>query len=536
MSQQSGDPANLQPSCPVRAAADADAEAGLSLALPERDSPPARPLAVEVARLTACLQAEREEHRRIERELRTSQETLQAFMDAITESALLMDAQGGLLAANRTMIGRLGLDPRAAIGNSVYALVPPDVAARRRAYVEQVIQTGQPLCFEDERLGRCIENTLYPVFDDQGLVSCLAVLGLDITERRETQAALDENRRRLQTLISNLPGIAYRCRNDPDWSMEFLSEGCQGLTGYTAAELIGNSTCSYADLIHPADRRLVWEGVQTGVCHQGPFQLTYRIRTADGGEKWVWEKGQGIFDAAGQLEALEGFITDITERRLAEMRLNQTLAELEQANRALAQANGALEEAKRALEQSLARQAELAVRDPLTGLYNRRDMDRALREELARCARYGQPVGFLILDLDHFKAINDTWGHPAGDQVLIALARLLEKEVRPNDRLIRYGGEEFALIAPFLTPTAGVMLAERIRERVAATPFAFIGPDGQARAVRLTVSLGLACAPMDATTAEGLLAQADAGLYRAKRRGRNRVEGPVASAGEHEES
>ena len=120
MSQRSGDPnpTNLQPSCPVRAAADADAEAGLSLALPESDNP-AHPLAAEVARLTACLQAEREEHRRIERELRTSQETLQAFMDAITESALLMDAQGRLLAANQTMLARLRLDPRAAIGSLV---------------------------------------------------------------------------------------------------------------------------------------------------------------------------------------------------------------------------------------------------------------------------------------------------------------------------------------------------------------------------------------------------------------------------------
>jgi len=475
-------------------------------------------LAAEVARLSACLQAEREHHRGIERELRVSQEALQAFMDAITESALLMDPQGKLLAANRTLTERLGLDPQAAIGSSAYTLIPPEVADRRRAHVEQVLRTGQPLRFEDLRLGRYIENTLYPVFDEQGVVTRLAVLGIDITEHREMMAALEESRRRLQTLISNLPGLAYRCRNDVNWTMEFLSEGCQNLTGYTTAELIGNTLCSYADLIHQADRQAVWEGVQEGVRHHRPFQLTYRIRTAGGVEKWVWEQGQGIFNAAGQVEALEGFITDISARREAELRLTQTLADLEKVNRAL--------------EASLARQAELAIRDPLTGLYNRREMDRALREELARCARYGQPVGFIILDLDHFKVVNDTWGHPAGDQILIAVARLLEKDLRPNDRLIRYGGEEFALIAPYLSPVAGEILAERIRQRIAATTFELIGPDGQAHPVQLTASLGLACAPQDASEAEALLALADAALYLAKGRGRNRVARPASTAGE----
>lgn len=543
MNPRSDNPSDIQPSGPVSAAAEVNAAVGSPSALPEWDSPahhernsPALPLAAEVARLMACLQAEREDHRRIERELRSSQESLQAFMDAITESALLMDAQGRLLVANQTMMQRLGLDPCAAIGRSVYTLVPPDVAARRRTYVQQVIQTRQPLSFEDERLGRCIKNILYPVFDDQGVVSRLAVLGIDITERREMRIALEENRRRLRTLISNLPGIAYRCQNDPDWTMEFLSEGCQGLTGYSAADLIDNATSSYAGLIHPTDRQAVWDGVQEGVRNHRPFQLNYRIRTASGGEKWVWEQGQGIFDASGQLEALEGFIIDITERRLAEMRLNQTLAELEQANRALEQANLALGQAKQGLEQSLARQTELAVRDPLTGLYNRRDMDRALREELVRSARYRLPLGFIILDLDHFKVVNDTWGHPAGDQVLIALARLLEKEVRSNDRLIRYGGEEFALIAPVPSPATGERMAERIRELVAATTFEFTGPDGQVHPVRLTVSLGLACAPTDASTAEELLAKADAALYRAKRRGRNRVERPGAGTCEHDAS
>lgn len=182
-----------------------------------------------------------------------------------------------------------------------------------------------------------------------------------------------------------------------------------------------------------------------------------------------------------------------------------------------------LEQANRELEQSGARQAELAMRDPLTGLFNRRELDRVLHEELARVERLGHAVALLILDLDHFKAINDTWGHPSGDQVLVLLARRLEQDVRPADRLIRYGGEEFAIVAPMLPPAGGAALAERIRARVAASPFVITRPDGQPQSIALTVSLGLACAPTHATDAKGLLSAADAALYMAKRLGRDRV-------------
>lgn len=182
-----------------------------------------------------------------------------------------------------------------------------------------------------------------------------------------------------------------------------------------------------------------------------------------------------------------------------------------------------LEQANRELEASRARQAELAVRDPLTGLYNRRELDRFLHEELTRMTRFGHSVVFLILDLDHFKTINDTWGHPFGDQVLTLLARRLECDVRPMDRLVRYGGEEFAIIAPMLPPAEGLALAERIRAGVAARPFLIDRADGITVSVPLTVSLGLACAPNHAQDAEGLLAVADAALYEAKHRGRNQV-------------
>jgi two-component system, cell cycle sensor histidine kinase and response regulator CckA len=133
----------------------------------------------------------------------------------------------------------------------------------------------------------------------------------------ETERSLRENERRLATLLSNLPGMAYRCKNDKDWTMKFVSGGCEALTGYKAIDLIGVGATTYNSLIHPDDRDRVWNEVQEALGQNLPFRLTYRIRAADGREKWVWEQGVGIYSGA-ELEALEGFITDITELKEAE--------------------------------------------------------------------------------------------------------------------------------------------------------------------------------------------------------------------------
>jgi PAS domain S-box-containing protein len=131
-----------------------------------------------------------------------------------------------------------------------------------------------------------------------------------------------ENQRRLATLLSNLPGMAYRCRNDTDWTMEFVSDGCEALTGYKATNLAGGSARRYNSLVHPDDRGRVWNEVQEALQRGLPYRLTYRIRTADGREKWVWEQGVGIYSGT-EVEALEGFITDITPQKTAEQARRQ---------------------------------------------------------------------------------------------------------------------------------------------------------------------------------------------------------------------
>ncbi|HET9913855.1 MAG TPA: PAS domain S-box protein [Anaerolineales bacterium] len=138
--------------------------------------------------------------------------------------------------------------------------------------------------------------------------------------RRQAEEILRERERQLTMLFSNLPGPVYRCSNDPDYTVEFISDGITELSGYQAEDFREHRR-HFGKMIHPDDRERIWGEIQTAVESNQPFELAYRILTATGEQKWVWEKGQGILDAAGQLQALEGFITDITERKEAEAKL-----------------------------------------------------------------------------------------------------------------------------------------------------------------------------------------------------------------------
>jgi diguanylate cyclase (GGDEF)-like protein len=168
----------------------------------------------------------------------------------------------------------------------------------------------------------------------------------------------------------------------------------------------------------------------------------------------------------------------------------------------------------------LGRVTELSYRDGLTSLFNRRYLEEALENEVRRAARYGQPLSLQLLDIDHFKTYNDTFGHTAGDEALRLVAQRLREHYRDSDILTRYGGEEFAVILPTTTKWQARLVAEKIRETIAATSGEALSGSGAA----VTISVGVAAFPDDAATALGLLRAADAALYAAKGRGRNRVE------------
>jgi two-component system cell cycle response regulator len=164
----------------------------------------------------------------------------------------------------------------------------------------------------------------------------------------------------------------------------------------------------------------------------------------------------------------------------------------------------------------------LAIRDGLTGLYNNRHFREVLAHQVELSRRYAWPLSLLFLDIDHFKSINDTYGHPDGDLVLKALADFLQSHVRLADVLCRYGGEEFVVLLPQTSWNQAYRLAERLREGIAATPICLCQKE-----IHITVSIGLSCL-IPQLSGEDLVKAADAALYRAKQAGRNRVCGPEA--------
>lgn len=163
--------------------------------------------------------------------------------------------------------------------------------------------------------------------------------------------------------------------------------------------------------------------------------------------------------------------------------------------------------------------AMLATTDGLTGLYNHRTFQVRLSEEILRADRYNKDIILLLLDIDHFKHFNDTYGHQTGDEVLKVIAKIIRGNTRKVDFPARYGGEEFAVILPESDCTHAITVAERIRTAVMEYPFLL--RDGSR--VPITVSVGISCYPKDATQKEELIKKADMALYKAKHSGRNRV-------------
>lgn len=165
---------------------------------------------------------------------------------------------------------------------------------------------------------RWVEARFSPRLDSHGepieLIGSLS----DITARRKIEEQLRESERSLDNLLHNLPGMAYRCDNTPDWRLSFISEGVEPLTGYGREMLLNNKQLTYADLIVPEDRDRVWDEVQKAISEKRQFSISYRIRHRDGLIRWVWERGTGVFDEADNVLCIEGFINDITLRKRAE--------------------------------------------------------------------------------------------------------------------------------------------------------------------------------------------------------------------------
>lgn len=166
-----------------------------------------------------------------------------------------------------------------------------------------------------------------PIFDSEGNYEGALAMCTDITAFKRTESALKESERQLSTLIRNLPGIAYRCAMDRDWTMEFISEGCFDLTGYSPSDFVENRTIAFGEIIYEEDQDRVYNEVITAIRQNLPYRLTYRIRHRNGELRWAFEQGSAVKGENSEIVALEGFISDFTQVKLAEEIMTNSLHE-----------------------------------------------------------------------------------------------------------------------------------------------------------------------------------------------------------------
>lgn len=264
---------------------------------------------------------------RAEQEQRLANQKFRTILYSIGDAVITTDEEGCVQQMNPVAEQLTGWAEAEAQGLSldeVFKIVHEETRIPVQNPVFRVLREGQIVGLANHttlisRQGKefPISDSGAPIRDSRGEIAGVVLVFRDQSAERAAQKTLAERERQLSTLTNNLPGIVYRCHFDTYWTMTFISKGCKELTGYEASDLIDNAHTSYFDLIHPEDRQYVWDMITRLIKEQRTFTLEYRITTADGAEKWVWERGCAVIKADGSIEAIEGFITDITKTKLA---------------------------------------------------------------------------------------------------------------------------------------------------------------------------------------------------------------------------
>ena len=321
----------------------------------------------------------------------------------------------------------------------------------------------------------CKNGRLWREFETELLTTVGDLIGNAIQRDRYVTEITNANR-----IVQNTPTILYRLRGVPSLPMIYISQNVK-LFGYEPA-MLTESPHLYQDLIHPDDMADVREKQARSLESDNPRGVfEFRLMTSRGDYRWVENRYSQIRDTAGRLAEIEGLLIDITERKIAEEKI-----------------------------------ARLARTDPLTGLANRTTFVERLQQFFVAARRGAPTFALLYIDLDRFKDINDTLGHPIGDQFLIEVAERIKNSIRDTDLAGRLGGDEFAVLQAELAESADAgTLATKIRSAL-AEPYQIEG-----NTLHMTVSIGIAIYVAETGTAEELLAQADIALYRAKEEGRD---------------
>ena len=432
----------------------------------------------------SCIARDITARREAEAALRESEARLRYLSDSAFEG-IAVSKNGIVLDANPAFLTLYGYETRAQVaGLSAEQFVVPEA----RDMVRQKVASGNEEAYEALCLRR--DGSTFPaeVRGRQAIWSgqpARITAIRDITERKAMEDALRRSEEAMRAVLGAAPVILYAA--DTDGTIT-LSEGT-GLAslGLKPGEAVGRSVWEFStgspEALEKTRRALAGETVSYDM-RLGALCLHIELRPQR--------------DSEGAVCGIIGVSFDVTERKKIEEQLQDYMVVLEHQKIQLEETNRELE--------------ALATTDGLTGLKNHRTFQAKLAEEFARSVRYQQPLSLLLLDVDHFKRYNDSFGHPAGDAVLRQVADALRVSARDTDVPARYGGEEFVVILPLTDEAGALAFAERVRLAIA-------GADWPQRPV--TVSLGVSTLTLDTPSAASLIALADGALYLSKEAGRN---------------
>ncbi len=316
------------------------------------------------------------------------------------------------------------------------------------------------------------------------LIIIFSYMGSFLLNRsRQAEDKLRESEGQFRDLVENFPQGIFVHR---DFKPLFANQQCADMFGYSDPEEI-LALESILESFWASDEQERMHGYKTSRMEGGeaPTVYEYEGLRKDGSPFW-FESFEMTVDWRGG-EAIQVTVIDITRRKQEEEKLKY-----------------------------------LAVHDPLTGLPNRNELERRINEETSRATRYNHLLSVFMLDIDHFKQINDTHGHRVGDSVLCSISRVLERSIRKIDFVARYGGEEFVIVLPETPLVKAEELAQRLLNQIAEFTF----PIDDDKEFNLTISIGIATFPEHAQSWVYLLETADLAMYAAKKAGRNQVKTP----------
>lgn len=397
--------------------------------------------------------------------------TIHALLNATSDLALIMDTDGIILEVSESTAARLSKTKRQLIGTCIYDYFKPEMVDFRKAYVQLVTQGKQMIRFEDHYEDLTFLVGIYPIIDNNDDVKQLAVFVADVTELKRNEMLLHRFSQILATI--NDP-IAYI---DKNFNYQTVNEAMltiyqkkkkKEMVGHSVEEIVGK------EVFQKQFRPFILQCLGGGIVYNQDW-----LDFPDGQRRYMYMSLYPLFAKDNVVSGVVLNSIDITKMKEMEDQLKL-----------------------------------LSQTDQLTQIFNRVKFHDSLTREIHRAKRYDTELTLIMFDIDHFKRINDTYGHDIGDDVLVNLSELVKTCIRETDIFARWGGEEFMLLLPHTTMLNASKLAERIRAIIEKNNFPTVGT--------ITSSFGVT-QYVNTDTAETFTKRVDRALYKAKETGRNRV-------------